>query len=357
MGLVRLFLALVVVCDHWRAAVLAPLGKADGITDFYKLGMNSGYAVFFFYIISGFLIAFTLSRNYARGPTGARDFYERRLVRIFSLYWPLVTAALAVVPGAWAAFASSGTLQQFSALFLIGMDWQLAAGVPLNEVTVRGLPQAWTLGAELTFYVAAPLLVRSWKAVATLLVVSLGFRLGFVFLNGPALHLQWTYTFPLSTFCFFMLGFLACLKAQRWPALASPWLGWPLLASSAAAMLWGGNFADFDGTRFWSSTALFTLALPGLFSATKSSRWMNALGDLSYPVYLIHFLPIASGYGSGLDSLATVIGGPAWYASTAIYAVLTVGAAAAVHRLLEIPTAALMRRVLNRRPPVARVVG
>jgi hypothetical protein len=64
MGLARLFLALIVAADHWRVIQLAPLGIT--FEDFYKLGFNSGYAVMFFYVISGFLITFTLTRDYAR---------------------------------------------------------------------------------------------------------------------------------------------------------------------------------------------------------------------------------------------------------------------------------------------------
>ena len=62
MGLVRLFLALVVAADHWWVIVLVPMGIAP--EDSYKFGFNNGYAVMFFYVISGFLITYTLRRNY-----------------------------------------------------------------------------------------------------------------------------------------------------------------------------------------------------------------------------------------------------------------------------------------------------
>ena len=83
MGLVRLFLALVVAADHWRTAMLAP--HSIPIEDHYKLGFNAGYAVMFFYVISGFLITYTLSRNYTHDLPGALSFYRKRFIRIFSL--------------------------------------------------------------------------------------------------------------------------------------------------------------------------------------------------------------------------------------------------------------------------------
>lgn len=312
------------------------------MSDEYKLGFNAGYAVMFFYAISGFLITYTLSRNYEGGVAGALSFYRKRAVRIFALYWPLVLLAFCLVPGAWGDFAAAGWLQKFSSVFLIGIDWQAAARI--KGAAIVGLSQAWTLGAELTFYLAAPWLMRSWKVASALLVLSLGFRLVFVMMNGPALNDVWTYNFPVSTFCFFMLGHLACIASQRWPMLASPVLGLSLLAASAAAMLWGGSYADFDVARFWLAVAFFTVALPGIFAATMHSRWMNALGDLSYPVYLVHLLPLLIA-GPVFVEIASRFS-PSGYVSTAVFVGVVLACAIAAHRLLEIPTARAMRWVL-----------
>ncbi|HET9395217.1 MAG TPA: hypothetical protein VFO36_04095, partial [Nitrospiraceae bacterium] len=68
MGLIRLFLALVVAVDHWRVIVLNE--KSIFLDDVVKFGFNAGYAVMFFYVISGFLITYTLTRNYKRDRSG-----------------------------------------------------------------------------------------------------------------------------------------------------------------------------------------------------------------------------------------------------------------------------------------------
>ena len=146
--------------------------------------------------------------------------------------------------------------------------------------------QAWTLGAELTFYLLAPLFVRSWRTGAVMLVASFGLRAFFVFRYGTGLDDIWTYAFAGTTFGFFMLGHLACLSGRH---LAKPWLGVVLTVGSFAVMAFGGSYASFDTPRnFWISVLLFSLAVPGLFEATKGVRWINALGDLSYPIYLVH---------------------------------------------------------------------
>lgn len=78
---------------------------------------------------------------------------------------------------------------------------------------------------------------------------------------------------------------------------------------------------------------------------------MNALGDLSYPVYLVHMLVLiafgpwvlenALSFGSSLGLAG------AGYLSVAVFSVTTVIAAAAVHRFLEIPMAWAMRAALQ----------
>jgi peptidoglycan/LPS O-acetylase OafA/YrhL len=73
-------------------------------------------------VISGFLITYTLSRNYSRDLAGNLRFYRNRFVRIYSLYWPLVIVAFLIVPQAWDKFATSGPVDKTVAVFLIGFD-------------------------------------------------------------------------------------------------------------------------------------------------------------------------------------------------------------------------------------------
>ena len=68
LGLVRLFLAWVVAADHWTVIILRP--RSTFLDDIFKLGFNAGYAVMFFYVVSGSLITCTLTRNYDRDLRG-----------------------------------------------------------------------------------------------------------------------------------------------------------------------------------------------------------------------------------------------------------------------------------------------
>lgn len=118
---------------------------------------------------------------------------------------------------------SAAVLDQFTGLFLFGIDWRLAFGSFPSlhyAALIAHLGQAWTLGAELAFYAMVPFLLRFWKVTVMLLVASLDFR-GVMVANvghDPIL----TYIFFRSTLCFFLLGQFVCLAGRRWPIVANP---------------------------------------------------------------------------------------------------------------------------------------
>lgn len=338
MGLVRLFLALVVCVDHWRVWILTPR-DAPYVAEQIKLGFNAGYAVMFFFAISGFLIAYTLKRNYTPDASGCGRFYANRFIRIFALYWPLVLIALLVVPDAWAAFTAYGSLKQLAAVFLFGMDWSLAFW---GYAWIKGLEPAWTLALELTFYVLAPFLVRSWKVAVAALVIFVAVRLGFVVANGPGFQGLWTYVFPPSSYGFFLMGLVACLASERYRFLAAPALGIATLTASFAIMTLA-PLRDFDSPRFWASIVLFAIALPGLFEATKDIGWMNRLGDLSYPTYLVHGIVLSTA-GTWLANRLPL--DAPYLSATAVLSAIVLAAVVA-HWCLEVPTAKAMRRAID----------
>src|SRR6476620_2349272 len=104
MGIIRLFLALVVALGHSQAMLLTPIKM--GFDDFYMLNFTPSYAVFFFYVISGFLITYTLLQNYDRTSGGSARFYINRFIRIFSLYWPVILLVMYFSQPARTIFAS-----------------------------------------------------------------------------------------------------------------------------------------------------------------------------------------------------------------------------------------------------------
>jgi peptidoglycan/LPS O-acetylase OafA/YrhL len=345
MGLIRIFLALVVAADHWQSLLLGPMGLS--IDESLKLGFDAGSSVFFFYVISGFLITYALQTKYGHSGTGVAKFYQNRFIRIFSLYWPMVVVALLTVGPAWSALMSADLADKLTGLFIFGMDWRIAfsAYPELHfEAAIRGLQQAWTLGAELVFYALAPLLMRSVVPAIAVALLSLALRFFFVASMGPALHSVWTYVFFGTAICFFMFGHLICRAAERWKILQRPWLAVIFLAGSFMIMV-AAPYKDFDSPRFWLAISCFTMSLPGLFHATKNSRWMNYMGDLSYPVYLVHVIVFMWIGGETAGAVFSMVGKSQATAPLASLAFLLLVLCSAIvaHHILEKPAARIMR--------------
>jgi peptidoglycan/LPS O-acetylase OafA/YrhL len=324
--------------DHLRILVLAPAGLTT--QPYYQLGMNAGFAVMFFYIVSGFLISTALEYKYPPTTNGTADFYQSRFVRIFSLYWPMVIVTLAALPAAREKFLSNSIADQFTNIFLFGIEWRISFTETSEHwnAAVYGLYQAWTLGPELTFYCLAPFLLRSRTAVLSVFLLSVATRALCVYLVG--FDARWTYLFLPSTFLFFLIGHFARSAADRWPRMRAPAIGCAFFAASIAILVADTtSYVEWDSLRFWLAVLFFSMTLPGIFQATKDNAIFNLLGDLSYPVFLVHLLLIMVAINFGLFRILP-LSSPVVVVTTLA---LTLAAAALAHWLLEKPTARLLR--------------
>jgi peptidoglycan/LPS O-acetylase OafA/YrhL len=299
MGAIRLFLAYGVLLGHeCEYAVNFQISCDPG----WALNIVGGRAVVFFYIVSGFLMSYVLDSKYPRTKAGTYQFYKSRFLRIYPLWWAVVVFSTVTVSAAWLHRSLPGV---FSAIFLFGSDW-LVPFAHYPEAYFGFFPLktdiGWTLGAEMTFYLLAPWLLRSDRLAVAALVGSMAVRIVVFFVVGPqtpafSTYIIWSYFFLPSTFMFFMLGHLArrvpyIETAGRWPAFA-------ILIAAA----WFVSRNDWTPAGDWFpindyvAAVLFALALPGVFAATKNIRLSNWLGDLTYPLYLTHHLTMTALFG------------------------------------------------------------
>lgn len=319
MGLIRLLLALSVALSH------------DGFT----VMVNSSAAVQLFFLISGFYMALVLDTRYAPDLRGTLVFYTSRYLRLFPGYIAVLaaTVALALYSGQlpfmdgpkFLGFLVEMPLGQ--AIFLVVaniviilQDWFLflyytpgegfhfttafwAFTPPRFEHAYHFLivPQAWSLGIELLFYVCAPFLLRRRTSVlVALIALSLAIRIGTyaVFsVNDP-----WTYRFFPSELAIFLAGALAY---RRYRATLDRPRSKPLeWAAFAAILAWVFTYPyipfpikhEFftNQARLLGLMALLFLLMPAVFRLTRKSRLDDFLGSLSYPVYINHILVITA---------------------------------------------------------------
>jgi peptidoglycan/LPS O-acetylase OafA/YrhL len=292
MGAIRLFLALAVLMGHFSDQVLEEFGMI--FDPVWVLNVNGARAVLLFYVISGFLISYVLHEKYADDRDGTLAFYRSRFMRIYPLWWAVLI--LAIYFELRHGGPNSIPSNLIPAISLFSLDWIIPLwnfpGFDWTVVTTRtGI--AWTLGAEVTFYLMAPFILRSNRLALMLLLGSAAVRAAILatVARGDPGFVNLTFFFFPATVMFFLLGHFGAVVCRYRPINLAGSLGF--LGVAIALCFHAGNQITFDG---WSTHLLpvcFALALPGIFAATKDSRFFNLLGDLTYPLYLTHSLAIA----------------------------------------------------------------
>lgn len=310
MGLLRLLLAVAVVLAHLPVRPLMTGGAL---------------AVEAFFMISGFYVALVLERNYRR----PQDFYVNRYLRLAPAYLVVAGSSLAswllfdVKPFpestfmlkdwgyttvGFLALTNATMLFQDAAMFMCpakeGLAWVSnfrSCSPPMYGALL--VPQAWSLGLELCFYALAPWLLRLRTPWLLAIVTASLVTKGALALSGLS-HDPWSYRFFPSELHLFVIGALAYRgregKIFRITGLAAHWKTWGMVFFSLMF-----SFLPFGrGFHYVFLIALF-LSLPVLFDFSTTHSWDRKIGELSYPLYIVHILVI-----SWLKVLMS--GGPYW---------------------------------------------
>lgn len=319
MGLLRFILALSVFFVH--------TGSLYGL----KL-VGSSVAVQSFFVISGFYMSLILSEKY-RGPGSYYLFISNRFLRLMPAYWAALALAVLLIYSLrpfsseepWVSYnfdmyfslldikAQASIL--FSNFFMLGHDILNLFRVdpqtgffaltldPLKAsstgfppvLTFFFIPPAWSLGTELLFYLIAPFLVRRRKRFIFALI-SLSLLLRVVMFYGGYRQTSWQFQFFPTELALFLAGALSYRLYRSGGAFFSSRYG-----LYATIVLIGATFAfyylpvvEIQGAQMkkWGYYLLLIFLMPAAFSYTRDFKIDRYLGDLSYPVYVVHYVVI-----------------------------------------------------------------
>ncbi|CUJ90240.1 Acyltransferase family [Achromobacter sp. 2789STDY5608615] len=362
MGMLRTLLALSVVLDH--------LG--GGTTDWLVGGR---LAVQLFYVISGFLISYVLTAtDHYRGAPGR--FYANRALRLYPVYLAVAALTLLAYLGGGAAFwrvydglpLAATLFLALSNLLILGQDWLMFFGIDQGALAFTGsfarsdvplyqgllVPQAWTLGVEMSFYLIAPFVLHSPRRLLVLLAASLALRAALI-ASGIGLSDPWTYRFFPTELALFLAGSLSHqVLLPRWQAWSrrAAWL--PELGTGLLALYVLVHFSiGLPHTlRDGLAVLLFAALLPLAFLFQSRHRLDKIIGELSYPIYICHALVILF-FGWLLDG--TQLRQPAMF--TALVVAGCIGFAALLNSLIADPVERLRRRLRAAPPPADTDTG
>jgi peptidoglycan/LPS O-acetylase OafA/YrhL len=256
----------------------------------------SGVDIFF--ALSGFVVYRSAQRTIA--ARGIWPFIKKRLLRIYLGYWPvLLLIALTTV------FIYHGSLPAikkivFSTLLLYPNIWD------------NWLPPAWSLTMEIYFYLWVALIAllpqrHQVKAIICVMALLTAWGVGWLIVDRPGVFAgrqPLRYWFTGLGLEFLAGALLAHAYDRRARIFQIPNMTMPLcLLLMAAGISLGMTSPYFDRVEVMRAASFGIMGLSALMlaltleqTACAPPRWLVAVGNASYSLYLLHtFLLDASG--------------------------------------------------------------
>lgn len=316
MGLLRLILAISVLITH--SAPFIELKFVGGVV-----------AVQVFYIISGFYMTLILNEKYV-GKSSYRLFLSNRFLRLYPIYW--VVLILTILFSILCAIVFDGPtdltfkikyfnmmsfetkiFQILANILLFGQDIVMFLGMDTEKGTMfftnnyamtnpqfhnnLFLNQTWTLGIELMFYILAPFIVRrSYKSILLLIIVSLSIRAWIYFYLGWYYD-PWTYRFFPAELALFLMGTMSyklyvLVKKNSFHNNINK-----IITILFFGLLCSYQFIPsifHEEVIKWLFYLIACICIPFVFQLTNKWKFDRSIGDLSYPIYIVHVLVIGS---------------------------------------------------------------
>lgn len=270
--LLRALAAIMVVVQHSHIA-FSPADKArlwwwPGFSDFGWLGVS------LFFVISGFIIATVLSRpNFSYS-----DYFWRRFVRIFPLYWIVGAVGLYYYyTRNWFKYGVD----------LLGVEGMIKSFLILPLKVHPFWEPGWSLEHEVIFYIIAAAIAPTFGLLRLAIVlIALG-------ITGMLVHFDWDYHMLAEAQIFFGAGVVAYLLRDR------VWLEALPVALCSLALAYAQYYGAFNlGTIF--PVATYAIGASALIIALldierhgwKVPRFFVLIGSASFSLYLWHWLLI-----------------------------------------------------------------
>lgn len=271
----------------------------------YKEGF---VGVNFFFILSGFIIAYNYQRRFQQETVSRREFWVARFARIYPLH--IATLFLSLLTGGYLLAMNWDTVLKFLLqLFL------LHPFVPQMDYFFSFNSPSWSLGCEQLFYFLFPFLVlrlSSSRRLFWLLLVAGIFLIGGMTLTPEENIRAYWYVNPLTCLPDFLVGMLLFnlydQKARNWSRQKATWI-----EIGAVALFIVSYYAASAGllpkvyrysVYYWLpvSCIIYVFAVNrGAISRFLSNKYLVIGGDISYAMYLLHLFLIDFYKKSGLS--------------------------------------------------------
>lgn len=309
----------------------------------YNLQNGLGFGVSFFFLLSGFIVAY----NYPSLPDWqtTRLFLIKRFARLWPAHATALLFTLIIAPGYAASLVSSPAELSGRIVLVLAM---VQTWIPFEWLLISINDPSWSIATEFAFYLAFPLLIANfarswwWKLGAAVLFLGLIMYLCQVFkIPAPTSRSDGLtitsvmYIWPGVRIFEFIAGMCTALAWQRLSPKISPGrtiTGTAVELAAMALFVLQVPFAHAflatirkvitipanDAFHVWYFVTAGCTLIPGcilIFMMALEKGWLSRvlsvwplvlLGEMSYSIYLLHF-PVLR---SNLQNLPTMMALP-----------------------------------------------
>jgi peptidoglycan/LPS O-acetylase OafA/YrhL len=294
MGQFRFLLAISVFLTH----VISPG------TFLSNIGFGGANSVEIFFVISGFYIALILDKKYLK----IRVFYINRALRIYPTYFAICGVVLIVClfsstirkdmfsyPGIALAVATVSNLTLFGIDGVMFLQWN-GNSLDIGNFNFSDLPlwhmlwvpQAWSLGVEVVFYMCAPFLCKlKSRHLVTLVSLLISLRI-FSWTHIGLNEDPWSYRFFPFELPLFLIGVL--LYRLRAHGKIRFLLNAKFLNTITVVifLVFGFTVQIFKSNQLTTMSFLIALVSVNLVLNRSNSQLDRWFASMAYPVYLSH---------------------------------------------------------------------
>ncbi len=285
----RFYAAMSVVIAHTSNNFGEMRTRPANYTLLDALTLDAQSAVNLFFVLSGFLITYLLLEEQSEtGTVSVRQFYVRRILRIWPLYYLIALIGFGVLPillGPTYALWSPPAIKVVLTIFLLA---NLAS--PLGP-----LQHLWSIGLEEQFYLVWPWVVRRLhsflRVVGGILILKVALAPVVARFNSDAI----TQLFLGLRFECMAIGALGAYIYFR----KSAWLKLVYIPFAQVAALVGVvslALVDVQLTEVMILLTSIAFVVLILNMATNERSWftlenpvLNKLGQMSYGIYMYHY--------------------------------------------------------------------
>jgi len=233
----------------------------------YKVIVNGWCGVDLFFVLSGFLITGILIRA-RESKDRFRNFYARRTLRIFPLYYLALLIVFLIVPAVAGGCPPVPSREQMP-------YWLYIANFRLRDVAspCSNVGHFWSLAIEEQYYAVWPAVVflltprNAKRACIAIIAASVLFRIALVMQHAQWRAFYWTPSRADALSCGSLIAFLMTTEQGR--AAVRKW-SWPLFiiaGAITAALMWKNRLETIFSADESMATLVARVGVPFLLAA------------------------------------------------------------------------------------------